>query len=289
MAEVKTKKDKIIDYVLNALVVVYFIGALFPVLWVFSLAFKTMPEILSWPPKFIFKPTLENFQSLFSGLTGGTVGSSTVYFIKNFTNSLIISLGAVVLSVIVGVPATYAIARYKFKGKEDLAFTILSFRFAPELMVIIPIYIFFQKLNLLDTFTGMIWIYQLITLPMIVWILRGYIEDVSRELEEACWIDGFGRIRTFWRIILPLIRPGIAASGLLAFIYAWNNFVFAVLLGGSRTAPVTVGAMQFISADALRYGDMAAAIVLAAIPALILAIYAQKHLIRGLSLGAVKE
>jgi multiple sugar transport system permease protein len=289
MPEVRTRKDKLTDHVLNTVLVIYFIGALFPVLWVFSLAFKTMPEILSWPPTFFFRPTLENFQSLFTGLTGGSTGSSTVYFLRNFGNSLIISFGAVVISVIVGVPATYAIARFKFKGKEDLAFTILSFRFAPELMVIIPIYIFFQKLGLLDTYTGLIWVYQLITLPMIVWILRGYIEDVSRELEEACWLDGYGRVQAFWRVVLPLIRPGIAASGLLAFIYAWNNFVFAVLLGGSRTAPVTVGAMQFISADALRYGDMAAAIVLAAVPALVLALYAQKHLIRGLSLGAVKE
>lgn len=288
MPEVKTQKDKLTDYVLNVVLTLYFIGALFPVLWVFSMAFKTLPEILSWPPTFFFTPTLNNFQSLFTGLTGGTVGSSTVDFLRNFGNSLVISFGAVVISVLVGVPATYAIARFNFKGKEDLAFTILSFRFAPELMVIIPIYIFFQRLGLLDTYTGLIWVYQLITLPMIVWILRGYIEDVSRELEEACWLDGYGRVHTFWRIVLPLIRPGIAASGLLAFIYAWNNFVFAVLLGGSRTAPVTVGAMQFISADALRYGDMAAAIVLAAIPALVLALYAQKHLIRGLSLGAVK-
>lgn len=289
MAQVTTRKDKIIDYLLNGVTIIYFIGALFPVVWVFSLAFKETSQILTWPPQFLFKPTLENFQALFTGLTGAITGSSTVDFLRNFANSLIISFGAVVISVLVGVPATYAIARYKFKGKEDLAFTILSFRFAPELMVIIPIYIFFQKLGLLDTYIGLIWVYQLITLPMIVWILRGYIEDVSRELEEACWLDGFGRVRTFFRVILPLIRPGIAASGLLAFIYAWNNFVFAVLLGGSRTAPVTVGAMQFISADALRYGDMAAAIVLAAIPALALALYAQKHLIRGLSLGAVKE
>ncbi len=288
MAEVRTRKDVIVDYILNAVTIIYFIGALFPVIWVFSLAFKELNDILTWPPKFIFTPTLDNFKALLSGLTGGNTGSSTVYFIQNFFNSLIISFGAVVISVLVGVPATYAIARFDFKAKEDLAFTILSFRFAPELMVIIPIYIFFQKLGLLDTYLGLIWVYQLITLPMIVWILRGYIEDVSRELEEASWLDGFGRIRTFWRVVLPLIRPGIAASGLLAFIYAWNNFVFAVLLGGSRTAPVTVGAMQFISADALRYGDMAAAIVLAAIPALILALYAQKHLIRGLSLGAVK-
>lgn len=289
MPEVKTRVDKISGHAMNALLILYFICALFPVLWVFSLAFKTRPEILSWPPTFVFKPTMENFRSLFSGLTGGTVGSSTVYFLRNFANSLIISFGSVIISIIVGVPATYAIARFTFRGKEDLAFTILSFRFAPELIVIIPVYIFFQRLGLLDTYTGLIWVYQLITLPMIVWILRGYIEDVSPELEEACRLDGYGRFRTFWRIVLPLIRPGIAASGLLAFIYAWNNFVFAVLLGGSRTAPVTVGAMQFISADALRYGDMAAAIVLAAVPALALALYAQKHLIRGLSLGAVKE
>ena len=289
MPEVKTRGDKISGHAMNAVLILYFICALFPVLWVFSLAVRTRPEILSWPPTFVFKPTMENFRSLFSGLTGGTVGSSTVYFLRNFANSLIISFGSVIISIIVGVPATYAIARFTFRGKEDLAFTILSFRFAPELIVIIPVYIFFQRLGLLDTYTGLIWVYQLITLPMIVWILRGYIEDVSPELEEACRLDGYGRFRTFWRIVLPLIRPGIAASGLLAFIYAWNNFVFAVLLGGSRTAPVTVGAMQFISADALRYGDMAAAIVLAAVPALALALYAQKHLIRGLSLGAVKE
>ncbi len=156
-------------------------------------------------------------------------------------------------------------------------------------MIIIPVYVFFRRLGLLDTYTGMIWVYQLIILPMIVWILRGYIEDVSVELEEACWIDGYGQFQKFWRIVLPLIRPAIAAASLLAFIYAWNNFVFAVLLGGSRTAPVTVGALQFISADALQFGEMAASIVPAAIPALILAIYSQKHLIRGLSLGAVKE
>lgn len=289
MPEVKTQKDKLTDALLNAVLIIYFIAALFPIVWVFSLAFKTRAEILSWPPTFFFTPTLDNFRNLLMGLVGGTVGRTTVNFLRNFGNSLIISVGSVALSILVGVPATYAIARFNFKGKEDLAFTILSFRFAPELMVIIPVYIFFQRMNLIDTYTGMIWVYQLITLPMIVWILRGYIEDVSRELEEACWIDGYSRFRTFWRIVLPLIRPGIAAASLLAFIYAWNNFVFAVLLGGSRTAPVTVGALQFISADALRFGEMAASIVLAAIPALVLAIYSQKHLIRGLSLGAVKE
>jgi len=288
MADDLRKKRNTADIVFNILLIIYFIIVLFPIYWVFSLAFKTQNDILSWPPTFAFTPTLDNFKNLFTGLVGGTVGKTTVNFLNNFKNSLIISIGSVGLSLLVGVPATYAIARFNFKMKEDLAFTILSFRFAPELMVIIPLYIFFQKLGLLDTYVGMIWVYQLITLPMIIWILRGYIEDISRELEEACMLDGYSQLRTFFRIVLPLIRPGIAASSLLAFIYAWNNFVFAVLLGGSRTAPVTVGAMQFMSADALRFGEMSASIVLAAIPALLLAIYSQKHLIRGLSLGAVK-
>lgn len=202
---------------------------------------------------------------------------------------MIISVGSIIVSLLVGIPASYAIARWNFKGKEDIAFTFLTFRFAPPLMVIIPIYVIFRKLGLLNTYIGMIWVYQLITLPMIIWILRGYFEDISNELEEACLVDGYHQWQAFFKIILPLVKPGIAASSLLAFIYAWNNFIFAMILGGSDVQPITVASLQFMTAEAIRYGDMAAACVIAAIPALILAIYSQKHLIRGLSLGAVKE
>lgn len=274
---------------LNIILILLFIFFLFPIFWVFTMAFKTKQDILVWPPKFIFSLTFENFRNLFLGGRSVGVGSTTVDFIFYLKNSLIISIGAIVVSLIVGIPAAYAFARWNFKGKEDIAFTFLTFRFAPPLMVIIPIYIIFQKMGLLNTYTGMIWVYQLITLPMIIWILRGYFEDISNELEEACLVDGYPQWKTFFKVAIPLAKPGIAASSLLAFIYAWNNFIFAMILGGSQVQPITVGSLQFMTAESLRYGDMAAACVLAAIPALLLAIYSQRHLIRGLSLGAVKE
>lgn len=283
------KRSKLQTIFEQTILCVIFLFILFPIVWVFLMAFKSRGDILSWPPTFLFEPTFDNFRNILVGGSSGSVtGATTVDFLGYFANSLIISCGAILLSILVGVPAAYAIARFQFRGKEDIAFTFLSFRFAPELLVIIPIYIIFQRMGLLDTYFGLIWVYQLITLPMIIWILRGYFEDVSVELEEACRIDGYGEFYVFRKIVLPLVKGGIAASALLAFIFAWNNFIFAMVLGGSDVQPITVGAMQFMTAEALRYGDMAAAIVLAAIPALLLAIYSQKHLIRGLSFGAVK-
>jgi len=276
--------------ILDTLLVVLFIVILFPLIWVVLMSLKTESDILSWPPKFLFDPTLQHFRNIISGVTkgAGDVGESTVRILHYFANSLIVSFGSILVSIVVGVPAAYAIARFKFRGKEDIAFTLLSFRFAPALMVIIPLYVIFRKLGLNSTYIGLIWVYQLITLPMIVWILRGYLEDISPELEEACLVDGYSHWRTFWRVTLPLARPGIVASGLLAFIYAWNNFVFALILGSTDVQPITLGALQFITAASVRYGDVAATVVLAFIPALALSIYSQRHLVRGLSFGAVK-
>lgn len=285
----RTEKVNTKHVLLEVLLVFLFILFLFPIFWVLTMAFKERGAILTWPPVFFFNPTLDNFRNIFAGISGSTTGRTTVDFLLYFKNSLIISIGSILVSLIAGVPAAYGFAKFKFKGREDIAFTILSFRFAPPLMVIIPIYLIFQSLGLLNTYIGLIWVYQLITLPMIIWILRGYMEDVSNELEEACMVDGYPLWRVFFRIVLPIVKPGIAASALLAFIYAWNNFIFALILGGSGVQPITVGAMQFQTAEALRYGDMAAAIVIAMIPSLLLAVYSQKHLIRGLSLGAVKE
>lgn len=276
--------------ILDAVLVVIFLAILFPLVWVVCMALMTESDILAWPPKFPFSPTLVHFENIISGVTrgAGDVGQSTVQILRFFVNSLIVSFGSVLVSLVVGVPAAYAIARFKFKGRDDIAFTLLSFRFAPALMIIIPLYVIFRKLGLNNTFIGMIWVYQLITLPMIVWILRGYLEDISPELEEACLVDGYSQWRTFWRITLPLARPGVVASGLLAFIYAWNNFVFGLILGSTDVQPITLGALQFITAASVRYGDVAATVVLAFIPALALSIYSQRHLVRGLSFGAVK-
>jgi len=287
----KSRKRNILfqKVVVNILILACFTFLLFPVFWVTSMSFKSHDDILTWPPKFIFKPTLENYRNITTAVRTYTVGAVSSDFLKGFVNSLIVTTSALVLSLLTGIPAAYALGRFRFKGRNDIAFTFLSFRFAPELLVIIPIYLIFQRIGLYDTYFGLIWVYQLITMPMVIWILMSYFEDVSIELEQASRVDGFSLLRTFWRIILPLAKPGIAAASLLAFIYAWNNFIFALILGSSKVQPVTVSALKFITAEKLRYGDIAAACIIAAIPILILSLYAQRYMVRGLSLGAVKK
>jgi len=148
--------------------------------------------------------------------------------------------------------------------------------------------LYFQDLGLVDTYVGLIWVYQLIALPLILWIVRGYFEDISPDIENAYRIAGHSWVRTFFRIAVPLAGPGIAAAGLLSFIFCWNNFVFALILASADKQPVTVGALAFVTASGIQYGQVAAAIVLSVTPTLLLALYAQRWLVEGLSLGAVK-
>ena len=145
-----------------------------------------------------------------------------------------------------------------------------------------------EQLGLNDTYFGIVWVYQLIALPLILWIVRGYFEDISEDIENAYRLDGHSWLRTFLKIAVPLARPGIAAAALLAFIFAWNDFIFALILGSSSIQPVTVGALAFITASGINYGQIAAALVLSILPTLALALYAQRYLVEGLSLGAVK-
>ena len=154
--------------------------------------------------------------------------------------------------------------------------------------VLLPLSLYFKQLGLTDTYTGLIWVYQLICLPLILWIVRGYFEDISPDIEHAYRISGNSWLRTFLKIAIPLARPGIAAAALLAFIFAWNNFIFALILASASKQPVTVGALAFVTASGIQYGQIAAAIVLSVTPTLLLALYAQRYLVEGLSLGAVK-
>lgn len=275
---------------INVALLICFTFLLFPILWIFLMSFKSNADILSWPPKFIFTPTLDSYISVTVGaLRARTVGAVSADFLGGFRNSLMISTVAVLVSLLLGVPAAYAMARYNFRFKEDIAFTFLSFRFAPELLVIIPIYLIFRKIGLYDTYLGLVWVYQLITMPMIIWIVRGYFEDIPIELEQASLLDGYSLWRSFLKVMVPLVRPGVAAAALLSAIYAWNNFVFALILGSSRVEPVTVAALKFITVEKMRYGEVAAAATISILPVLILSFYLQRHLVRGLTFGAVKK
>lgn len=268
-----------------ALVVIFF---MFPILWIFLMSFQTNDTILRVPPSVIFEPTLSNYQALITGELKTQAASLKIDFMSNLWNSVFLSTASVALALLLGVPAAYAFARHKFRGSEDIAFTLLSFRFAPPLLVLLPLSLFFQQLGLADTYIGLIWVYQLICLPLILWIVRGYFEDIEPDVEYAYRIAGHSWFATFRKIALPLAGPGIAAAGLLAFIFSWNNFIFALVLASADKQPVTVGALAFVTASGIQYGQIAAAIVLSITPTLALALYAQRYLVEGLSLGAVK-
>ena len=250
--------------------------ALFPLLWMVIITFKSDAEVFT--TTFWFTPTAENYSAVLL---------YTSYF-KYFLDNLVVSGGAVLVSVAVGVPAAYALARFQFRLKEDLAFTILSFKFAPEILVVLPLFLIYQKMGLYDTYTGLIWVYQLITMPLLIWVLRGYFEDISVEVEQAAQLDGYKWYQIFWSILLPLIKPGLVSSALLAFIFAWNTFTFPLILSGFQVQPVTVASLRYLASDTVHYGQMAVAVTVTALPEVVLALLIQKHLVRGLSFGAVK-
>ncbi len=277
--------ERIIRGVLLAIVVTFF---MFPIFWIFLMSFQTNETILRIPPSLFFSPTLDNYFGLITGQLKTAAGSLQLNFMRNLWNSVLLSTLSVALALLLGVPAAYAFARFKFKLSEDIAFTLLSFRFAPALLVLLPLSLYFKTLGLTNTYIGLIWVYQLICLPLILWIVRGYFEDISPDIEHAYRIAGNGWWRTFTRIAIPLAKPGIAAAGLLAFIFAWNNFIFALILASADKQPVTVGALAFVTASGIQYGQIAAAIVLSITPTLALALYAQRYLVEGLSMGAVK-
>jgi len=267
---------------LNLLTIVYFLFALFPLAWMVILSLKPQDKLFT--TYFRFEPTLAAYREIF-GLGGDETG---VRFLHFFANSLIVSVGAVLISLVVGVPAAYAFARWSFRGGESLLFTLLSFRFAPELMVIIPLLVIYRRIGLFDTYFGLIWVYQLITLPLIVWILRSYFQDLTPELEQSALLDGYSRPQAFLKVAVPLIKPGMAAASLLAFIFAWNSFVFPFALTGSNAQTVTVGSLSFLGGATPRYNLTAAAALIALVPPLLLALTIQRYLVRGLTFGAVK-
>jgi multiple sugar transport system permease protein len=265
-------------------VLAWFTFSLFPIVWMVLLSLKSRAEQTT--TYFQFSPTLANFHTVLSD-QGRAVTS--VDFKSAIVTSVINSGGAVLVSLVIGIPAAYAAGRWKFRGAENLLFTMLSFRFAPELMVIVPLFVVYNQLGLFDTKVGQIWVLQLVTMPLVVWILRSYFQDLPPDLEQAALLDGYSRRRAFGMVALPMVRPGIAAAALLAFIFAWNNYVFPLILTDSNATTVTVAISKFLGGGGQAYYNLtAAAALIGALPPLALALTIQRYLVRGLSFGAVK-
>ncbi|HEY8288880.1 MAG TPA: carbohydrate ABC transporter permease [Acetobacteraceae bacterium] len=252
---------------------------LFPLLWIAGLSLKTRLQVFAMPPLFVWRPTLENY--------AGVLGRAD--FLQAFVNSLVVSAGAVMLSLIVGVPAAYAFARFPFRGRSFLFFSLLAMRMLPAIAVLVPMYVLFSRLGLTNTRLSVILAYTTFSLPLVVWIMRGFFEDLPRELEESAWVDGASRYAAFRHVVLPLIRPGLVAASILCLQLAWNDFLFAAVLtnNATRTLPVLMAA--FSGGDTgVDWGGMTASGVLVILPVIIFSFAAQRHLVAGLSSGAVK-
>ncbi|MGY3610423.1 MULTISPECIES: carbohydrate ABC transporter permease [unclassified Bradyrhizobium] len=285
----RVKRSTWTNLVLNLLVGLCAVILTFPLVWIVLMSLKQQAEVMAWPPSFVFSPTLENFRVLFDVAQAGSTsyGTIKVDFLTPIINSVVIALGSVIISLLAGVPAGYVLARRDIPLKEDIAFFILGFRFAPVLLVLIPLFNVFQTVGLYDTYFGMIWVYQVITLPMIIWLSRSYIEDIPKDIEEAAAMDGAKPFRVVVHIVVPLLKPGLIGASLLIFLLAWHNFALGLILSSTK-APVTVALLKLLNPGVQFYPVMAAGLVVTMIVPVILIIIGQRHLERGLTFGAVK-
>jgi multiple sugar transport system permease protein len=251
----------------------------FPVLWALLTSIKTERDVLAYPPKLIFTPTLANYADVL-------FGSASV--LPNLWSSFVVASLATALAMLIAIPAAYALARLEFPARHGTGFYVLATQMLPPVGLIIPYYLVMQKLALLDTYSGLVVIYLTFSLPFAIWLLVSYFEDIPREMEEAALLDRAGRLRALWHVILPQVRGGIAVTTVFVFLNAWNEFLFAVVLGGNRVRTVTVAMFNFISVEQTLWAKLAAGAVLAMAPVILLGLVAQRHIVKGLTVGAVK-
>jgi multiple sugar transport system permease protein len=260
-----------------ALVVALFVF-LAPVLWMLITAVKPPGEWLNEPPVFI--PSELHWANFTDALFkwGG---------LKGLTDSLIVASLSTVLSLLLGVPAAYAIGRYQ-TGGDNLSFTVLSILFMPPVAVAIPMYLFWSALGLIDSYTALILQYMVFNIPFLTWVLKGFFEDIPRDMEDSAMVNGATRWRAFWEIAVPLARPAILAVSLLAFIFSWNEFFFALILTRANVTTLPFILPVLMEGHDVLWGDIAAIATLGALPVVILAFALQKYLVRGLSFGTLR-
>jgi multiple sugar transport system permease protein len=296
----------------SALVILYAVITMVPLVWIILTSFKTPDDAIAYPPKVFFKPSIEGYCNLFTTRTRQTpefiatlpppasecarvvrsrnmviAGPSNV--VQRFTNSIIIAFGSTFLAVFLGTLTAYAFSRFRIPLADDLLFFILSTRFMPPIAVAIPIYLMYRATGLSDTHLGMILLYTAVNVSLAVWLLKGFIDEIPREYEEAAMIDGYSRLHAFIKVVLPQAATGIAATAIFCLIFAWNEYAFAVLLtsGTAQTMPPFI---PFIIGEGGQdWPAVASATTLFLIPILVFTVLLRKHLLRGITFGAVRK
>jgi len=299
-------------WISGLLVITYAVVTLMPLLWIIATGFKSPADLIAYPPKVVFQPTLEGYVNLFTTQTRitpnmqETLPEPTTWYEQivrdknmviagpsrygqRFLNSVIIGFGSTFLSVFLGTLAAYAFSRFKVPIKDDLLFFILSTRMMPPIAVSIPIFLMYRQLGLSDTYLGMILLYTAVNLSLSVWLLKGFIDEIPREYEEAALIDGYTRFQAFYKVVLPQAATGIASTAIFCLIFAWNEYAFAVLLtsGEAQTAPPFIPTI--IGVGGQDWPAVAAGTTLFLLPVMVFTIILRKHLLRGITFGAVRK
>ena len=249
---------------------------LFVFAWMIMTGLKTGVQNIAYPPEFLFTPTVENFKAVFEQHN----------FFRYLMNSLIIATLSTGLSLLLGLPAAYSIAKYR---QSKIGIIILLARMTPFVSYLLPWYIIFRYLKLIDTYTALTLTHLIITLPMVAWLMVAFFESVPAELEDAAMIDGCSRLKTFLIIVLPLVRNGIATSAIMSFIFSWNQFLFSLILSGPQTKTVPVAVYNFISYGKIDWAGIGAAATLIVLPVSVFAFFVRKTIVQGLTMGALKD
>lgn len=248
---------------------------LFPLAWMILSSLKTNVQAMAYPPIWLFWPTLQNYADVFAKNP----------FVSYVVNSTIVAVLAVGIGLICGLPAAYTMARYR---QSSIGFLFLMVRILPGIAFLVPLFVIYRQLGLINSFGGIALAHVIVVLPLVIWVMAGFFEDIPRELEDAALIDGCSRVGTFVRIVLPLSKPGIVAATILSFIASWNNFLFVLILGGKDTITLPMAVYSFVSFEDVNWGGLTAAATVITVPILVLSLIVQRYLAGGLTMGAIK-
>lgn len=271
-------KDRAVQALEVGFILLVTAAALVPFIWLVMTAFKERTDVLSPIPKLLFTPTLSNFYQAF------VVGEFDTYL----KNSLITAVGSVTFCLIIGLPAAYAFSRFRVFGEKHLYFYVLSTRMAPAIALVLPLYMFFQGLGLLGTVWGVMIAHTAVNLALVIYLMHNFFDDIPKDLDEVALTEGATEWQVFLRVVLPLARPGIAVTVVIAFLFSWNEFLFAFMIGGSGASTLPAGFPGLVTPLGTYWGQLAAVSVVVSIPVLLMVVFIQRHLARGLTFGAVK-